>query len=303
MGFLQNPKSRRLEVGGSFFSKNPQPTFILEINKTRLTPMTLDQPRITSRSFALLTGILFCPWIAREDISLKTLLPTADAHVQETSPAANSGTATDLLISSTSGSQQEAFLRYDLSGITGTIEQARLILWSGAAVTGASVTLAPLADADDGWSETAITWNNKPVSLTSGTVTVSKNIGNDYDGAIFDVTALAAATLATDAAKLFSVRVSASSGSGMIFGARENGSNRKKPYIHLTVRAGTGTTAKLMHIGDSITRGANGAIGAVFSNSGWRYYLQNQLIAADVPFRCVGPRATDGSISSTYHGA
>ena len=84
--------------------------------------------------------------------------PVADALVDEASPAANFGTS-DTLQAKGNGKKRESYLRFELAGITGP-------------VAGAKLRLAPAADgtndgpglygAGSAWTETGITWSNRP---------------------------------------------------------------------------------------------------------------------------------------------
>lgn len=61
------------------------------------------------------------------------------------------------------GKANESYLRYDLSGITGTITSAKLILTSaGPAASGTTNSVAYVSD--DTWSETTLNWSNKPAA-------------------------------------------------------------------------------------------------------------------------------------------
>ena len=108
-----------------------------------------------------------------------TLAALADAYVSGSNPWGNLGKTTDLLVqSSTSRStsnDSEAYLKFDLSSITGPVSKAMLNLVPlgvGAAASSMTVGVQLLPDASDGWIEGsggsnysstgAITWMNAP---------------------------------------------------------------------------------------------------------------------------------------------
>lgn len=77
-------------------------------------------------------------------------------------PTTNYGTGTRLDVDNPG---EESYLRFTVSGVTGTVQNARLRLW----VTNGSSNGPSLYRAGSGWTETGITWNNRP-GATSGAV-------------------------------------------------------------------------------------------------------------------------------------
>src|SRR5262249_53256848 len=66
--------------------------------------------------------------------------------------------ATALRVKSQSGSSYQSFLRFDLSSLAGSVLSARLRLsCTDASTNGGTVHVAPMA-----WTETGLTWANKP---------------------------------------------------------------------------------------------------------------------------------------------
>jgi chitodextrinase len=81
----------------------------------------------------------------------------ADSYVSSSSPTTNYGTASALRIDGSP--QQVSYLRFDLSGIAGTVQSVTLRLWAEAKGThGCDVESV----ADTSWTETGITANNAP---------------------------------------------------------------------------------------------------------------------------------------------
>src|SRR5205823_947656 len=92
--------------------------------------------------------------------------PVADAYVRDGASAAlNFGTATDLSTkwdtAVNSGNNRDAYLKFDLSGIATAPAGAtvRLVPFSVGAPTVPGVANFVT---DDTWTETGITWNNRP---------------------------------------------------------------------------------------------------------------------------------------------
>ena len=161
-----------------------------------------------------------------------TVNPTADAYVQGgTNAGTNFGTNTQLRIqtSSTASSNYDSYLKFDLTGQTFTSAKVRV---NAALASSGSAGVALYAVATTTWTETAITWNNKPARGAQQATTV--NVTSTTAAWIeFDVTTYALAekaagrnlvSFALHAPANTSVRVNAS--------AREASSN--KPQLQLT---------------------------------------------------------------------
>lgn len=117
----------------------------------------------------------------------------ADAHVDASQPTTNFGDEDQLVVSPLS---QDAFLKFDLSGISGVVQQAKLSL-----ITPANGTNQPGVDlrgvSDSSWGESTITFANAPTidgalvddlpMLSRGTATsfdVTTEVLADWGGAI-----------------------------------------------------------------------------------------------------------------------
>lgn len=88
--------------------------------------------------------------------------PAKDAMVKAAAASTNFGTSNQLQVSAQSGFQKEAFLQFNVSGIPSgaTITGATLLVASQ--TTGSGRTINAKAVANTSWSETGITWNNRP---------------------------------------------------------------------------------------------------------------------------------------------
>src|SRR5581483_4942551 len=94
------------------------------------------------------------------------LSPVADAYVRGGSSAAlNSGTSTTLALKqdTIADNQQQAYLHWDLSGVAGTIYQAKVILTPVSVGTNA-IEQGVAVTTNDTWTEAGLTWNNQPGS-------------------------------------------------------------------------------------------------------------------------------------------
>ena len=90
----------------------------------------------------------------------------ADARVKQSSPASNYGTLSYLSVDGAPDPMEESYLRFNVSGVSGAIQNARLRVYVTTNGTGNGPAVAL---ANNAWTESAMIWNNKP-SLLSGTV-------------------------------------------------------------------------------------------------------------------------------------
>jgi hypothetical protein len=93
-----------------------------------------------------------------------TLSAVADAYVRDgTSAGTNFGTAANLDVktTATSGNNRITFVRFPLSGLGSNVISAKLRLF-GHRPTATSATTSASAVSSNTWTETGITWNNKP---------------------------------------------------------------------------------------------------------------------------------------------
>lgn len=81
----------------------------------------------------------------------------ADARVQGSNPATNYGTSSKLKVDDP---DEESYIRFTVAGVTGAIQNATLRLFvNNGSSDGPSLYLID----DNSWTETEITWNNRPV--------------------------------------------------------------------------------------------------------------------------------------------
>jgi hypothetical protein len=104
----------------------------------------------------------------------------ADARVRDTDPSTNYGSLNRLDVE-TPG--QQSYIRFTVSGVSGTIQTAILRVF----VTNSTSNGPALQGTDNTWTETGITWNNRPAPTTGVLANVGSMAVNAW--AEYDVTA------------------------------------------------------------------------------------------------------------------
>src|SRR5215216_2580113 len=108
----------------------------------------------------------FNPYVVinAQAVSTVTFTTVADARVEEQNPTANFGAANYLQVVKANNQQMESYLRFTVSGVSGVVQSAKLRIYSktdgtrdGPAVYGTGNI----------WTETGITWNNRPAPTGS----------------------------------------------------------------------------------------------------------------------------------------
>ena len=92
-----------------------------------------------------------------------TFGPEADARVEEANPDTNFGSSSTLFVEGGSALDRHSYLRFQLAGLVGTVQTAKLRLW----VTNATANGPAAYETNWVGAENAITWNNRPAP-TSG---------------------------------------------------------------------------------------------------------------------------------------
>jgi hypothetical protein len=90
-------------------------------------------------------------------LGVVTFLPNADAYVISTSASSNFGTATNLRVDGSPVTR--SYLRFAVSGLSGTVQSATLRIYANSANT---TGFAVHSVADNTWSESGITYANSP---------------------------------------------------------------------------------------------------------------------------------------------
>ena len=160
--------------------------------------------------------------------STLTFTAEADARVQESNPSNNYGNANYLLVDGASNPDIESFIRFTVNGMTGLVQSARLRVY----VTSNSSANGPAAyTANNSWTETGITWNNRP-ARTSGALdnkgSTSKSSWVEYN-----------VTAAVTGNGTYTFVLAADSSDAIRFSSREGA---QAPELVVTLNAG-GSTA------------------------------------------------------------
>lgn len=159
------------------------------------------------------------------------LSPIADVHVEESNDDKNFGGASTLLVKTQSGSPNDrrAYFKFSLAGVPALASQAILRIYGR---SDSSTTMEAITGmTDTSWSETAVTWKNKP-ALGSTLATESVTTTRKYRE--WDVTAFVRARqMAASAQIAFGLFMATSTPNPPdSFSSRESGSN--PPQLVLT---------------------------------------------------------------------
>jgi acid phosphatase type 7 len=139
-----------------------------------------------------------------------TFIAEADAQVNEEDPDKNAGTSTFLQVDGANEPGVESFIRFTVTGISGSIQNAILRVYD---TTNASENGPAVYATDNSWTEAEITWNNRP-SRTSEELDNQDNISTDT-WVDYDVTA------AVTGDGTFSFVLAADSGDAATFSSRQ----------------------------------------------------------------------------------
>jgi hypothetical protein len=145
----------------------------------------------------------------------------ADARVEQDLPTTNFGTSSKLR--ATNGPVMASYLRFTLAGITGTVQSAKLHVYDSNDATnnGPAVYAAPSS-----WTETGITWNNRPAhtgTASDNKVQIAIGTWVEYD----------VAPLVTGNGDITFVLVGDST-DGANFASKEYTDPSKKPQLEIT---------------------------------------------------------------------
>jgi hypothetical protein len=189
-------------------------------------------------------------------------MATADTYVQDTAPTTNFGTATQLKVDSSP--VLRTFLKFTVSGLTEPVTSAKLRIHTAdtnKASSNVGGTFGSVSDTT--WSETAVTWDNKPaIGATLGNLgSVSRNTWYEID-----------VTSAVTGNDTYSFGVTSPSTNDAIYDSRETGANA--PQLVVTtgvpsndpVLVGAGDIASCSSTGDEATANLlDGISGTVFT--------------------------------------
>jgi hypothetical protein len=151
----------------------------------------------------------------------------ADARVEAANPSTNFGSSTLLRVDGGSDPAVDTYLRFSVAGIAGPVQKATLRLFATTDTANGPSLYATAST----WTETQITWVNRPLANTAAIgrrATVATNTWVDYD-----VTSLVTGNGA------YSVSLHTLSVDGLNFASREASANR--PQLVVTTASTTST--------------------------------------------------------------
>ncbi|MDX6766116.1 MAG: DNRLRE domain-containing protein [Candidatus Methylacidiphilales bacterium] len=156
-----------------------------------------------------------------------SLVASADAYVNQTSPNANYATATETQVKLTgSGSDKECYYQFDLTGIS-SASQATLYLYPTSVDANNRANWLGLAP--NNWTEAGITWNNRPGSSADIGTSFVPVIGQDV---VRDVTTQVQAAIASGKV---SFRVYSKNAGGLNrYGTKEQTLVDRRPQLDIT---------------------------------------------------------------------
>jgi hypothetical protein len=159
-----------------------------------------------------------------------TFNPVADAHVGSSNVNGNYGALTTLKVrdgdASTTNPNYRGYLKFNVSGVSGAVSSVKLRLY----VTDPSPNLESVfLVADNGWTETGITYSNAPslVGLTAIGSSTAPTLGTWIE------ISLSPTTVTADTTTL-SLAIRSASTNSAIFSSREDATN--KPELVVTLR-------------------------------------------------------------------
>lgn len=181
---------------------------------------------------------------AHAESSLLSFPPVADAQVKQANPDANYGYSRRLATDEESGAERRSYLKFEISGISGPVTNAKLRLYSETA----TVDGPELWPVVTNWNENSITWNTRPAA-TAGPVDDTAAIPA-YSWVEFDVTDLVTGD------GTYAFRLSQYSHDGVTFASREATTGRPELLVETTpppehTVVPTAETTPVSHSGDA----------------------------------------------------
>jgi acid phosphatase type 7 len=156
-----------------------------------------------------------------------SFIAEADAYVHQSNPGTNYGNATSLLVNGANNPDVESFVRFTVDGAIGSIQNAQLRVY---VTTNASANSPAVYGAGNNWTETGITWRNRPArtsNVLDNKASTRTNTWVEYNVSPF-VTGNGTYTLVLVADSADSIRFSSSEGS-------------RPPELVITFGSGAGT--------------------------------------------------------------
>jgi acid phosphatase type 7 len=113
--------------------------------------------------------------------STLTFTANADAYAEELHPTANNGTLDYLQVESANNRNSESYIRFSVSGVSGTVQSVLLRLYT---TVNSSTNGPAVYTTGNTWTETGITWNNRPArtgSAIDNKGAIDKNTWVEYN--------------------------------------------------------------------------------------------------------------------------
>ena len=151
-----------------------------------------------------------------------TFTPTADAIASEVNPATNTGNSTALRVDGGSDPDVQTFLRFSVSGVSGSVQSAKLRLWA----TSPTANGPSVFTTANTWTETGLTWNNRTALIGQGVGKVTTIATSTW--AEFDVSSIVTGN------GTYNLVLAGTSSDGVDFQSREAAN---KPELVLTTGA------------------------------------------------------------------
>ncbi|MFG1652465.1 DNRLRE domain-containing protein [Micromonospora sp. NPDC049275] len=175
-----------------------------------------------------------------------TFTPVADTYVQSDTASTNYGTSTQVVVDNSPA--RRMFLRFTVSGVSGTVTSAKLRLRTISGNNGSDAGGTFRAMANTTWSETATTWSNQPTIDGTTLGSLGAVAGNTW----YEVDVTSAVT----GNGTYSFGATSASGDGAYYDTRESGGDAPQ----LVVTTGTTTPPSgdpvLVGAGDIATSGS-----------------------------------------------
>ncbi|MFS0726717.1 DNRLRE domain-containing protein [Paenibacillus sp. 1P07SE] len=158
------------------------------------------------------------------------LAPTDDTTADEANPDSNSGAAETLTVDNDPVSNHEriAYLKFDLQGITGTIESAVLGVYNSQMTPYEPSLMLDVFSTAASWTESGLVWNGRP-QLLDALASASASASQVWER--FDVTEYVRAQLSQQEAASFAIRDLTASGKAVTLHARE--ASFGMPYLEI----------------------------------------------------------------------
>ncbi|MDF2923304.1 MAG: hypothetical protein K0R57_2218 [Paenibacillaceae bacterium] len=191
---------------------------VLQLSISGLIPQILSEPRA------------YASGEPAETLSVM-LAPKDDAYVNGGASANNNyGSAATLITKYSAASadqRRESYLKFDLRQISGLVNSVTLYVYGAVTDGGGTAIDVNLHEVnEDAWSETTLTWNNKPaVGSILGTVNFNKTV----QWRPFDITAFAQQEFAGD--RVISLALAESAAAGLLVNLNSKENTANAPYV------------------------------------------------------------------------